>query len=77
MKFIHIFLFSSFVIFYYLFNEFLDLGGMNFRLLKVLMELILLLFILILIKYKKDLNEMTNFDKYQITLDNFFHKKNK
>jgi len=77
MKFIHIFLFSSFVIFYYLFNEFLDLGGMNFRLLKVLMELILLLSILILIKYKKDLNEMTNFDKYQKTWDNFFHKKNK
>ena len=76
MKLNNIVLIISIVSFYYLLNQFLDLGGLNHQLLKILLELIVVLFIMILLKYQMEIKDITDFDKKQKKIMDFF-KKNK
>ena len=57
--------------------EFYDLGGMNYKLLKIIAELLIILFIMIIMKYKDELIQMTKYDKYQKKLDDYFLPKEK
>jgi len=77
MKFINIMMIVSIVSIYYLINQFLELGGSNYRLLKILLELIVVLFIMILLKYQMEIKEITDFDKNQKKIMNFFKKNGK
>ena len=77
MKYYHIILIILILLFYSRFNEFTYIGGFDFPLLKILMELILIVFLLILIKYKEELKEMTKFEKFQRKIEDYFHKKEK
>ena len=56
MKIFYFFVLSM-IEFYFLVQEFIDNGGMNFKLLKIIMETNILLFILILLNYRKDIME--------------------
>ena len=64
-----IFVVICILLFYHLFNEFKDSGGMNFNLLKLIVEMIILLFKMILFKYKEEIKEVIHFDKCQQKLD--------
>ena len=77
MKIINIFILFGIYLFYYLFHNFEELGGMDYPLLKILMELILLLFLLILLKFKKNIIEITNADYYQKKIEDYFKKLDK
>ena len=60
------------ILFYHLFSKFLELGGWNHSLLKIMMELILIVFFMILLKYKKEIMEISDYEfnqkKYTTTL---------
>ena len=77
MKLNNIMLIVSIVCFYYLINQFLELGGVNFPILKILLELIVVLFILILLKYQMEIKEITDYNKNQKTIMDFFKKNGK
>ena len=62
--------------FYFLVQEFIDNGGMNFKLLKIIMETIILLFILILLNYRKDIMEFFKEEPLQKKIDHNFAKNN-
>ena len=76
MKFIQILLIILVLLFYYFFRDFIELGGLEFPLLKSVFKLIIILFIMISLKYKDEFMEITRVDKYQKNLEDFFHKKN-
>lgn len=77
MKYYHMFLLILIILFYSRFNAFIDIGGMNFPLLRILIELILIIFLLILIKYKEELKEITKIDKFQKKIEDYFREKEK
>lgn len=77
MKYYHIILLILILLFYSRFNEFIDVGGFDFPLLRILMELILIVFLLVLIKYKEELKEITKFEKFQRKIEDYFHKEEK
>ena len=77
MKYYHIFIIILILLFYSRFNLFIDLGGFNFPLLKILMELIIIIFVLVLVKYKEELKEITKFDKFQRKIEDYFHTEEK
>ena len=74
MKFNEIFIITSILCFYHLLNEFIEAGGIDYNLLKIIMELIILLFIMIFYKYKKEIQRAGYFDKCQKKIDDFFSK---
>ena len=57
--------------FFSLLSEFFDLGGMKFKLLKLLIQMSLILFFLVMWKYKDELLP----DKCQRKIEEFFQKK--
>ena len=65
MKLMQIFLLICLMSIFGLMNEFFDLGGMNFKLLKIIVELLMILFIMIMLKYKDELLQMIKYDKNQ------------
>lgn len=77
MKMSNIILIISIISFYYLLNQFLDLGGLNHRLLKILLELVLVLFVMILMKYEGEIKEITNWDHKQKKIVDFFKMNGK
>ena len=77
MKFNNIILIISVFSLYYLINQFFDLGGMNHQLLIILLKLIIVLFIMILMKYKEEIKEITDFDNNQKKILDFFKKTGK
>ena len=77
MKYYHSILLILILLFYSRFNAFTEIGGFDFPLLRILMELILIIFLLILIKYKEELKEITKFEKFQKKIEYYFHKKEK
>lgn len=77
MKINNIVLLVSIVSFYYLFNQFVDMGGLNHYLLKILLEFIFVLFIMILLKYENEIKEITDFDVYQKKILDYFKKNGK
>ena len=77
MKMNNIILIISIISFYYLFHEFLDLGGLNHRLLKILLELVVILFVMILVKYQEEMKEITDWDAKQKKIFDFFRKNGK
>ena len=77
MNFNEIFIVVCILIFYHLLREFSDLGGMNFSLLKKLIELIILLFIMVLYKYKEEIKTLIYYDKCQRKLEEFLKKNGK
>ena len=60
--------------FYCLVQEFIDNGGMNFKLLKIIMESVILLFILILINYRKEFIDFFKEDPMQKKIEHYFGK---
>ena len=77
MKFNQIFLVISILAFYHLANHFVELGGMNHELLKLLMELVLLLFIMILFKYQDVIKKVIYLDACQKKMMNSLLKRDK
>lgn len=77
MKCNNIILIISVFAFYYLLNQFFDLGGLNHQLLVILLKLIIVLFIMILIKYQEEIKEITDFDNNQKKIMDFFRKNGK
>ena len=77
MKINNIILIISIISFYYLINQFLALGGLNHRLLKILLELVLVLFVMILVKYQVEMKEVTDWDSNQKKNFNFIKKNGK
>ena len=74
MKNFHIIISFLIILFYLRFNTFIDLKGMDYPLLRVLLELILITFLLVAFKYKEELKEMTQFDKFQKKIEDYFNK---
>ena len=64
-----IFIIECILLFYHLFNKFKNSGGMNFNHLKLIIEMIILLFMMILMKYREEIKEMIHYDKCQQKLD--------
>ena len=62
--------------FYCLMKEFIDNGGMNFKLLKIIMQLIILLFALILLNYRTDFIKYLKEDSFQRKIEHYFKKEN-
>ena len=77
MKLMEIFLLICLMSIFGLMNEFFDLGGMNFKLLKIIVELIMILFIMIMVKYKDELLQIIKYDKNQKQIDHYFQKEKK
>ena len=77
MKFNQIFLLFCVLYFYHLSNEFANLGEMNYQLLKMIIELIFLLFVMILYKYKEEIKKAIYFEKCQRKIDEFLSKEGK
>ena len=75
MKILYILLVAIFE-FYCLIKEFIDKGGMNFKLLKIIMQMIMLLFALILLNYRKDLIKYLKEDYLQRQIEHYFKKEN-
>ena len=75
MKILYILLVAIFE-FYCLIKEFIDNGGMNFKLLKIIMQMIMLLFALILLNYRKDLIKYLKEDSLQRKIEYYFKKEN-
>ena len=71
MEFSKIFSFICILYFVSVLGEFLESGGMKFKLLKLIMEMIISLFLLIAWKYKDDFVS----EKYQKKLEEYFYKK--
>lgn len=74
MKLNNILLVVSVVSFYYLLNKFLELDGLKHQLLKILLELILVLFLMILLKYQEEIKEITEYEKNQKKICDFFKR---
>ena len=74
MKNNHIIISFLIILFYWICNTFIDLKGMDYPLLRVLLELILITFLLVALKYKEELKEMTQFDKFQTKIEDYFNK---
>ena len=72
-----IFVVVCILLFYHLFNKFKNSGDMNFNILKLIMEMIILLFMMILMKYKEEIKEVIHYDKYQKKLDEFLKNNGK
>lgn len=72
-----IMLIFSLLIFYNLFNLFVETGGMKYPLLKILSQLILLLFFMLLFIFKNDILKVFLIDKYQKKIDDYYKKLNK
>ena len=70
----HIIISFLIILFYWRCNTFIDLKGMDYPLLRVLLELILITFLLVAFKYKEELKEMTQFDKFQKKIEDYFNK---
>ncbi len=77
MKLNNIVLLVSLSSFYYLVNKFFDQGGLEHKLLKTLLELIIVLFFMILLKYQDEIKQITDFDKNQKKICDFFKKNGK
>ena len=77
MNFDEIILIVCILVFYHLSREFIELGGMNFNLLKKIMELIILLFLMILFKYKEEIKRAIKYDKCQRKLEEFLKRNGK
>ena len=77
MKLNDLVLITSVASFYFLLNQFMDLGGLNHQLLKILLELIIILFVMVLLKYQDEIKEITDFDKTQKKISDFFKKNGK
>jgi hypothetical protein len=77
MKIMNVFVLIGILIFYKLYCDFVNLGGMAYPLLKVLMKLIILLFMMVLLKYKKNVMEIISYDKFQKKIDDYYKKINK
>ena len=77
MKLNNILLVVSVVSFYYLLNKFLELDGLKHQLLKILLELILVLFLMILLKYQEEIKEITQYEKNQKKICDFFKRNEK
>ena len=77
MKLNNILLVVSVVSFYYLLNKFLELDGLKHQLLKILLELILVLFLMILLKYQEEIKEITQYEKNQKKICDFFKRNGK
>ena len=77
MKKSNIILIISIISFYYLINQFLDLGGLKHRLLKILLELIVVLFVMIMVKYQDQMKEITDWDSNQKKIVDFFKRNGK
>ena len=77
MKIMNIVILFGIYLFYYLYRNFEELGGMNYPILKILMKLIILLFALILLKYKKNTIEITNVDYYQKKIEDYYKRLDK
>jgi len=75
MKYNEIFIAIYVLAFYHLANEFIDFSGMKFKLLKLIMEIIMLLFIMILYKYKKEIKNVIYFDTWRRKFDEYITKK--
>ena len=60
------------LMFYNLLSDFISLGGMTYPLLKLLMELIILLFLMILLKFKKNVLEIIYYDKFQKKIEDYY-----
>ena len=77
MKLMQIFLLICLMSIFGLMNEFFDLGGMNFKLLKIIVELLMILFIMIMVEYKDELLQIIKYDKNQKQIDQYFQKEKK
>ena len=62
----------SALIFLFLILDFQEIGGMNFPLLKILLEMILLLYLLVLYLHKDLLMEKPMHDKEQTYIEDYF-----
>lgn len=62
--------------FYCLTKEFIDNGGMDFKQLKIIRQLIILLFALILLNYRKDFIKYLKEDSFQRKIEHYFKKEN-
>ncbi len=62
----------SALIFLFLILDFQEIGGMNFPLLKILLEMILLLYLLVLYLHKDLLMEKPMYDKKQTYIKDYF-----
>ena len=74
MKIKNICLLLGILIFYSLVADFIELGGLKFPLLKKLMQMIVLLFLLIFMKYQKSVNDIVKYDKLQKKIDDYLNK---
>ena len=63
-----------FIMFYFLFNLFVDNSGMKYPLLKILSQLIMLLFLMILFSFKTDFLKLIQIDKFQKKIDDYYKK---
>ena len=57
--------------------EFYDLGGMIYKLLKIIAGLLIKIFIMNIMKYKDELIQMSQYDKYQKKFDEYVLQKKK
>ena len=60
------------LLFFQLLNKFYEMEGMKYPLLKTIVGLILILFFLIMWRYKKEIKEILWLDKDQKKLDEYF-----
>ena len=77
MKITNVIFIISLCSFYYLLNQFLELGGLSHRLLKILFELLIVLFIMIILKYQNEIKEISDWDKNQKKILDYFTKNGK
>ena len=77
MNFDEIFIMVCILVFYHLSREFIEIGGMNFNLLKKIMELIILLFLMVLSNYKEEIKRTIQYDKCQRKLEEYLKKNRK
>ena len=64
------------ILFNYLFNLFVDNGGMKYPFLKILNQLIMLFFLMILFSFKTDFLKLIQIDKFQKKIDDYYKKLN-
>ena len=72
-----IFLLICLMSFFGLMSEFFDFGGTNFKFLRIIVELLMILLIMIMVKYKDELLQMIKYDKNQKQIEQYFQKKEK
>lgn len=76
MKFTQIILLCLIFFFLFSLNDFIEKGGMKHKLLSLIIEMIIILFVLIMIKYKKEL-QFLKVDIYQKKIEEYFKKETK